>query len=71
MTIDYNIRYEKLQYSINREAAKIAALSEGTFDKNEYSTGEKVLPSKQSIITEVYFIYYPFRKPFKKQIETY
>ena len=32
MTID-NIRYEKLQYNINREAAKISALSSGKIDK--------------------------------------
>ena len=30
------IRYEKLQYDINREAAKISALSSGKIDKYEY-----------------------------------
>ena len=29
MTIEYQIRDEKLQYDINREAAKISALSSG------------------------------------------
>ena len=33
MTIDDEIRDEKLQYNINREAAKISALSFGKNDK--------------------------------------
>ena len=40
------IRDEKLQYDINREAAKIA-LSPSKIDKYEYLTGEKMLPSNQ------------------------
>ena len=32
MTIDDKIRDEKLQYYINREAAKISALSSGKID---------------------------------------
>ena len=44
MTIDDKIRYEKLQYDINRGAAKISALSSGKFDKYEYLTGEKIIP---------------------------
>ena len=51
MTIEDQIKYEKLQYNINREAAKISALSSGKIDKYEYLTGEKILPSnKQQII---------------------
>ena len=41
MTIDDQIRDEKLQYDINREAAKILALSSGKIDKYEYLTGEE------------------------------
>ena len=52
MTIDVKIRDEKLQYEINREAAKISALSSSKIDKYEYLTGEEVLPSDQSRITE-------------------
>ena len=37
------IRYEKLQYGFNREAAKISALSSGKIDKYEYLTGEYIL----------------------------
>ena len=35
MTIDDKIKDEKLQYDINREAAKISALSSGKTDKYE------------------------------------
>ena len=33
MTIDDRIRDGKLQYNVNREAAKISALSSGKIDK--------------------------------------
>ena len=33
MTIDDKIRYEKLQYNINRDAAKLSSLSSGKIDK--------------------------------------
>ena len=36
MTIDNKIRDEKLQYDINREAAKISALSSNKIKKYEY-----------------------------------
>ena len=65
MTIDDEIRDEKLQYDINREAAKISALSSGKIDKYEYLTGEEVLPSYQSrIIEQAKFTYSPFGKSF-------
>ena len=41
MTIDNNIRDEKLKYDTNKEAAKIWALSSGKIDKYEYLTGKK------------------------------
>ena len=47
MTIDDQIRDEKLQYNINREAAKISALSSNKFNKYEYLTGEEMLPPNQ------------------------
>ena len=52
MTIDDQIRDEKLQYDINREAEKIPALSSGKIDKYEYLTGEEILPSNQQQIIE-------------------
>ena len=47
MTINDQIKDEKLQYDINRDAAKISALSSGKLHKYEYLTGEDILPSTQ------------------------
>ena len=47
MTIEDQIKHEKLQYDINREAAKI---SSGKYDKYEYLAGDEILPSNQLII---------------------
>ena len=71
MTIDDQIKYEKLQYDVNREAAKISDLSSGKFNKYEYLTGEEILPSnKQQIIEQANFTYSPLGKAFEKQIKT-
>ena len=45
MTMDDKIRDEKLQCDINRETAKISALSSGKIYGYEYLTDEKILPS--------------------------
>ena len=45
MTINDQIKDEKLQYEINREAAKISALSSVKIQKYEYLTGEDIIPS--------------------------
>ena len=47
MIIDDKIRDEKLQYDINKEEAKILALSYGKFNKYEYLTGEEIPPSNR------------------------
>ena len=47
MTIEDQMKDEKLQYDINREAAKIISLSSGKLGKYEYLTGEEILPSNQ------------------------
>ena len=71
MTLENQIRDEKLQYDINREAAKISALSSGKTGKHEYLTGEEILPSnQQQIIEQAKFTYSPLGKAFKKQIKT-
>ena len=58
MTLEHQIRDEKLQYDINREAAKVSALSSGKTDKYEYLTGEEILPSnQQQIIEQAKFTY--------------
>ena len=68
MTIEDQIRDEKLQYDINREDANISALKSGKIDKYEYHTGEEILPSnQQQIIEQAKFTYSPLRKAFEKQ----
>ena len=68
MIIDDKIRDEKLQYGINREAAKISALLSGKIDKYKYFTGEEILPSNQRQIKEqAKFTYSPLKKAFEKQ----
>ena len=71
MTIEDQIKDEKLQYYINREAAKISALSSGKIDKYEYLTGEEILPSnQQKIIQQAKFNYSPLGKALEKQVKT-
>ena len=71
MTINDQIRDEKIQYDINREAAKISALSSGKIHKYEYLTGEDILPSnQQQIIEQAKFTYSPLEKAFEKQVKT-
>ena len=71
MTINDQIRDEKLQYDINREAAKISALSSGEIHKYEHLTGEDILPSnQQQIIEQAKFTHSPLGKAFEKQIKT-
>ena len=71
MTIEDQIKDEKLQYDINREAAKISALSSGKIDKYEYLTGEQILPSnQQQIIQQAKFTYPPLGKALEKQAKT-
>ena len=70
MTINDQIRNEKLQYDLNREAAKISALSSGKVHKYEYLTGEDILLSNQQQIEQAKFTYSPLGKAFEKQIKT-
>ena len=71
MTINDRIRNEKLRYDIDREAAKISALSSGKLHKCEYLTGEDILPSnQQQMIQQAKFTYSPLGKAFEKQIKT-
>ena len=70
MTIHNKIRDEKLQYDINREAAKISALSSGKIDKYEYLTGEEILPSNQrQILEQAKFAYSALGKTFENETE--
>ena len=68
MTIEDKIKNEKLKFGINRETAKISALSSGKIDKYEYLTGEEILPpNQQQIIEQAKFTYSPLGKAFEKQ----
>ena len=71
MTIEDQIRDEKIKYDINREATKISALSSGKIDQYEYLTGEEILPSnQQQILEQIKFTYSPLGKAFQEQIKT-
>ena len=52
MTIDDQIRDEKLQYDVNRGDAKILALPSGIINKYENPPGEEILNSNQKQIKE-------------------
>ena len=68
MIIDDQINDEKIQYYINRKAAKILALLSGKIDKHEYLTGEEILPYNQKqIIKQAKFTYSPLGKAFKSK----
>ena len=65
------MRDEKLHHDINREAARISALSFRKIDKYEYLTGEEILPLDQSrVIEQAKFTYSPLAKALEKQIRT-
>ena len=71
MTINDQIKDEKLQYDINREVVKIPALSSANIHKYEYLTGEDILQSiQQKIIQQARFTYSPLGKRFWKTLKT-
>ena len=71
MSINDQIRDEKLQYDINRKTAEISALSSGKDGKYEYLTGKEIIPSnQQQIIEQAKVTYSPLGKAFEKQIKT-
>ena len=71
MTIDDQIRDEKLQHNINRETAKISFFSSGKICKYEYLTDKDILSSSnQQIIEQTRFTYSPLGKVFEKLIKT-
>ena len=69
MTIDDQIKDKKLKYDVNREAAKIYALSSGKINKYEYLRWRWInLPSNQKwTIEQANFTYSPLGNAFKKQ----
>ena len=58
ITINDQIRNEKLQYDINRKAAEISSLRSGKIDKYEYLTGNDILAfNQQQILEQAKFTY--------------
>ena len=65
MKINDQVIDEKLQYGINRKAAKISALSSDKIVKYEYLTGEDLLSSnQQQIVEQAKFTNSPLGKNF-------
>ena len=63
------LEMRKMQFDINREAAKISSLLLGITDKYEYFIGEEILHSnqkKKKIIEQAKFTYSPLGKAFEK-----
>ena len=63
--LDDKIKAKKAQYELDREAAKISALSSGELEKYEYLTGED-LGYKPNVIQKAKFEYPPLGKVFNK-----
>ena len=68
MTTYDKFKDEKVQYDINREPAKISALSASKNHKYEFLLGEEILPSDQSrVIEQAKFTYYCLGKSLKNK----
>ena len=65
---DDKIKANKAQYDLDREAAKISALSSGELEKYEYLTGED-LGYKPDVIQTAKFEYSPPGKVFNKGLD--
>ena len=66
MNTEDQIREERLQYDIMREAAKTSALSSGT----KLMSMNILLAKRQQIIEQAKFTYSPLGKAFEKQTKT-
>ena len=62
---DDKIRTSKAQYDLDRQAAKISALSSGELEKYEYLSGED-LGYKPDIVQKAKFEYSPLGQVFNK-----
>ena len=63
--LDDKIRANKAHYDLNRQAAKISALSSGELEKYEYLTGE-ALGYKPDVVQKGKFEYSPLEEAFNK-----
>ena len=62
------IKANKAQYDLDRQAAKISALSGGELEKYEYLTGEK-LGYKPDVVQKTMFEYSPLGQVFNKGLD--
>ena len=67
--IDNKIRSNQAQYDLDRQNAKISALSSGELDKYEYLTTED-LGYKSDAVQKAKFKYSPLGKVFNKGLDT-
>ena len=66
--LDDKIKANKAQYDLDREAAKISALSSGELEKHQHLTGED-LGYKPDVIQKEKFEYSPLGKVFNKGLD--
>ena len=70
--LNRKIKQTESQYDLDREAAKISALSSNNLDKYELLTGEnQVLGLKPSTVEKAKFEYSPLGKIFNKGLSEY
>ena len=66
--LDDKIKANKAQYDLDRETAKISALSRGELEKYKYLTGED-LGYKPDVVQKLKFEYSPIGKVFNKGLD--
>ena len=66
--LDGKIKANQAQYNLDKEVAKISALTCGELEKYEYLTGEN-LGYKQRVAENAKFEYYPSGTVFNKGME--
>ena len=66
--LDDKIKANKAQYDLDREVAKLSALSSGELQKYEYLTDED-LGYKPDVIQKAKFEYSPLGKVFNKRLD--
>ena len=66
--LDNKIRSNQAQYDLERQNAKISALSSGELDRYEYLTGED-LGYKPDVVQKAEFEYSPLGQVFNKGLE--
>ena len=66
--LDDTIKANKAQYDVDRQAAKISALSSGELEKYEYLTVEN-LGYQPDVVQKAKFEYYPLGQVFNKGLD--